>query len=78
MTPGKKINGRKRHAVVDTLGLLLGPVVHAADIQDRDGAPAVPASIRCNSRSFIITHPMPDLSAWPYGRREGHFCFGHG
>ena len=43
---GKKINGRKRHAVVDTIGLLFGLVVHAADIQDRDGAPTVLASIR--------------------------------
>jgi putative transposase len=34
----KKVNGRKRHILVDTLGLLLGVVVHAADIQDRDGA----------------------------------------
>jgi putative transposase len=33
--------GRKRHFVVDTLGLLVGLVIHAADIQDRDGAPAV-------------------------------------
>lgn len=30
---GKKINGRKRHIVVDTLGLMFGAVVHAADIQ---------------------------------------------
>lgn len=43
---GKKIKGRKRHAVVDTIGLLFGLVVHAADIQDRDGAPAVLKSIR--------------------------------
>lgn len=35
---GKKINGRKRHIVVDTLGNILGLVVHAANIQDRDGA----------------------------------------
>jgi putative transposase len=35
---GKKINGRKRHLLVDTLGLLLVVVVHAANIQDRDGA----------------------------------------
>ena len=34
----KKIKGRKRHIVVDTLGLVLAIVVHAADIQDRDGA----------------------------------------
>jgi len=42
---GKKVKGRKRHIVVDTLGLLVGVVIHAADIQDRDGAPAVLKSI---------------------------------
>ncbi len=42
---GKKIKGRKRHIVVDTLGLLVGVVVQAADIQDRYGAPAVLKSI---------------------------------
>jgi transposase len=42
---GKKVMGRKRHIVVDTLGLLVGLVIHAADIQDRDGAPAVLKSI---------------------------------
>ena len=35
---GKKISGRKRHILVDTLGLLLKAKVHAADILDRDGA----------------------------------------
>jgi putative transposase len=35
---GKKINGRKRHVVVDTLGLILAVVVHSAAIQDYDGA----------------------------------------
>jgi transposase len=35
---GKKIMGRKRHLLVDTLGLILHVVVHPADIQDRDGA----------------------------------------
>ena len=30
--------GRKRHIVVDTLGLILAVVVHAGSIQDRDGA----------------------------------------
>ena len=34
---GKKIKGKKRHLLVDTLGLLLHAVVHPADIQDRDG-----------------------------------------
>jgi putative transposase len=35
---GKKVTGRKRHTVVDTLGLLLIVVVTAANVQDRDGA----------------------------------------
>jgi putative transposase len=35
---GKKINGRKRHILVDTLGLLLTVAVTAASVQDRDGA----------------------------------------
>lgn len=38
---GKKIKGRKRHVVVDTTGMLFGLVVHAGDIQDRDGATTV-------------------------------------
>lgn len=38
---GKKIKGRKRHIVTDTVGNLLEVVVHAADIQDRDGAKLV-------------------------------------
>lgn len=35
---GKKINGRKRHIAVDTIGLLLTVLVTAAGVQDRDGA----------------------------------------
>ena len=38
---GKKINGRKRFIVTDTLGLLLAVVVLAAGVQDRDGAKPV-------------------------------------
>src|SRR5262249_22467835 len=37
-TREKKISGRKRHVLVDTLGLIWGLVVLPADIQDRDGA----------------------------------------
>jgi len=35
------VKGRKRHIAVDTLGLLLTVLVHAADIQDYHAAPAV-------------------------------------
>ena len=34
---GKKINGRKRHLVTDTIGLPLNLALHAANLQDRDG-----------------------------------------
>lgn len=34
---GKKVSGRKRHMVVDTLGFLIACVVHPADVQDYDG-----------------------------------------
>jgi putative transposase len=35
---GKKVTGRKRHLLVDTMGLILLVMVHPADVQDRDGA----------------------------------------
>lgn len=37
----KQVKGRKRHIVVDTMGLLLAVVVHCAGIQDRDGGKLV-------------------------------------
>ena len=46
---GKKIKGKKRHIVVDTQGLLIHAIVHAADIQDRDGGELVMAEQRCSA-----------------------------
>jgi transposase len=43
---GKKIKGRKRHIVTDTVGHLVAAEVQAADVQDRDGAVPLLASIR--------------------------------
>jgi transposase len=43
---GKKVKGRKRHIITDTCGFLIFILVHAADIQDRDGAVDVLAAIR--------------------------------
>ena len=43
---GKKVKGRKIHALVDTEGLPLRAVVHSAGIQDRDGAGLVLDKIR--------------------------------
>ena len=48
---GKRIKGRKRHIVTDTVGFLVGLVVHGADVQDRDGAPEV-------LKSIAATYPL--------------------
>ena len=42
---GKKIKGKKRHVLVDTQGLMLHAIVHAADIQDRDGGGLLVATL---------------------------------
>jgi putative transposase len=50
---GKKVNGRKRHIVVDALGNLIEVVVHAANIQDRDGAMLVLYKLSATVRAHI-------------------------
>jgi putative transposase len=45
----KKLAGRQRHLLVDTLGLLLKVVVHPANLQDREGARLVLASLKAVS-----------------------------
>ena len=45
----KKINGRKRHLVVDTLGLLLAVVVTAANVDDAVGAQQVIGRLRLDA-----------------------------
>lgn len=60
---GKKVKGRKRHLVVDTLGLLLAVSVTAASVQDRDGAHPVVASTMAKYPSvetLFVDQPMPD------------------
>lgn len=43
---GKKINGRKRHIITDTMGLLLVVMVTAASVQDRDGGRGILALLK--------------------------------
>ena len=60
---GKKIKGRKRHIITDTAGNLLHGAIHSADIQDRDGAPAI-IGAACGSfptPECIFAKPAPDL-----------------
>lgn len=49
---GKRIKGRKRHIVTDTVGFLVGLAVHGADVQDRDGAPDL-------LKSIVAHDPLP-------------------
>jgi transposase len=51
---GKKVNGRKRHIAVDTLGLLLVVVVTAASVQDRDAARALLWRLRVAQRRIRL------------------------
>ena len=55
---GKRIKGRKRHIVTDTIGLLVGLEVHSAGIQDRDGAPDVLAAVA--ARYPMLRHIFAD------------------
>jgi transposase len=41
----KMIKGRKRHILTDTIGLPVGMIVTPANVQDRDGAPELLASL---------------------------------
>jgi hypothetical protein len=43
---GKRVKGRKRHILTDTNGLVVAASVPPADVQDRDGAVPLLASIR--------------------------------
>jgi len=42
----KNVKGRKRHLLVDTLGLLLSVYVSPADVQDRGGAQGLLAGLK--------------------------------
>ena len=68
---GKKVNGRKRHLVVDPMGLVIVVLVTAASVQDRDGG------VRVLDRAKMV---MPSLVLiWAdaaYSRRTQEFAAG--
>ena len=61
---GKKITGRKRHLAVDTLGMILSVVVHAASDQDQEGARQVFKKLKEKFRRLKVI--FGDVA---YGRR---------
>jgi transposase len=68
---GKRVRGRKRHAMVDTDGRPLVLQCHAASVQDRDGA--VPL-LRASRRRFpFVLHTFAD-AAYAAGRVAGATC----
>lgn len=66
---GKKLKGRKRHLAVDTLGLVLCVAVHAASIQDQDGAKLLLAKLQLGFRRLKVlfadsAYGRSGLPAW--------------
>jgi putative transposase len=57
---GKKVNGRKRHILVDTIGLLLMVMVLPANIQDRDGAKQLLAAFFSRKTRRRVKHIWDD------------------
>jgi transposase len=53
---GKKVTGRKRHLVVDTLGLLLTVLVTTANVQDRNVAAQILASTKAKHPTVVKTY----------------------
>jgi putative transposase len=72
---GKKVKGRKRHIVVDTLGLVLAVVVHAASSQDYDGARTVIEKLKGKYKRLKVIFAdsaygrkgLPDWTAATFG-----------
>jgi len=52
---GKKVNGRKRHIAVDTIGMLLVVAVSAASVQDRHAGPALIWAVRAFCHRVALT-----------------------
>ena len=46
------MSGRKRHILVDTMGLLLATRVHPANVSDRDGARLLLAGLEGTAPRF--------------------------
>jgi transposase len=68
---GKKVNGRKRHALVDTDGRLIKLIVHPADIQDRDGGAAL---LKASRRTFPFVELVFADSAYAGERVANATC----
>lgn len=57
---GKKVNGRKRHILVDVLGLVLAVFITPANVQDRDGA--IPVLMAAHAMYGTLKHVWADCA----------------
>jgi putative transposase len=74
---GKKINGRKRHLLVDTLGLLLAVLIPSAGLDDGIAAPTLLGDITPDDFPRLVTifadqkYRNHALDAWMAEHRGG-------
>ncbi|MFG2919754.1 IS5 family transposase [Kitasatospora sp. NPDC048298] len=61
---GKKINGRKRHIAVDTLGLLLVVMVTAASVKDNDAGCDLLMRLRARHRAVTVVWADGGYTGW--------------
>lgn len=75
---GKQIRGRKRHILVDVLGLLLLVVVTAANVQDRNGAQLLLSPFATQFRRLRLIWAdgayAGELETWTRNLRKGAKC----
>jgi putative transposase len=71
---GKKVKGRKRHIVVDTLGLLLAVMVHSAGLADSQQAPHVLKRLLGKVPGLQVIYADEGYAATPVGLVAR--CFG--
>src|SRR6185437_3592137 len=69
---GKKVNGRKRHVAVDTIGLLLSVLITAAGVQDRGGAKPLLWNLEPGTWNLRKAFPSVRLT-WADGGYAGKF-----
>jgi putative transposase len=73
---GKKVNGRKRHLAVDTLGLLLVVMVTAASVQDRNAARPLLGGCGPATAASAGAGPTPAmLASWLSGPGACRTCW---
>ena len=72
---GKLVKGRKRHLLVDTLGLVMAVVVTAASVQDREGARLLLSQLGGACKKLRLVWVDGSYRGQLVGWVAGHFRF---